>query len=180
MTHPVLRIAALVALAAGPVGLAAAQSATVYRCPGKTLGPDGQPITEYTNNISAARARELGCRTIEGAPITVISTTPHRDPAAGGAPAPAAPTPRPEGQRVPSVEQQRRDDERRTILQSELRSSEQKLADLRREYNNGEPERLGNERNYAKYQERVAALKASIERHESDIESIKREIAKLP
>ena len=36
-------------------------------------------------------------------------------------------------------------------------SEEKKLAELRREYNNGEPERHGDEKNYAKYQERVVA-----------------------
>jgi len=55
-----------------------------------------------------------------------------------------------------------------------------RLAELRREYNNGEPERLGNERNYQKYLDRVADLKSSIARKEADIAAIKRELAKLP
>ena len=43
-----------------------------------------------------------------------------------------------------------------------------------------QPDRLGGERNYAKYQERVANLKASITRSEADIAALKRELAKLP
>jgi hypothetical protein len=50
----------------------------------------------------------------------------------------------------------------------------QKLAELRREFNNGEPERRGDERNYAKYQERVAALRDSISRSEKNVDALKR------
>ena len=61
-----------------------------------------------------------------------------------------------------------------------MRREEDRLADLRREYNNGEPERQGNERNYQKYLDRVADLKSSIARKEGDIAAIKRELGKLP
>ncbi|MDE1929772.1 MAG: hypothetical protein KGI36_21525, partial [Burkholderiales bacterium] len=55
-----------------------------------------------------------------------------------------------------------------------------KLAELQQAYNNGEPERQGNERNYQKYLDRVAGMKASIDRTQADIAAIQREIAKLP
>ena len=51
---------------------------------------------------------------------------------------------------------------------------------MRKEYNNGEPERRGDERNFQKYQDRVAEMKSAIARKESDIAAIKREISKLP
>ena len=60
-----------------------------------------------------------------------------------------------------------------------MRREEERLAALKKDYNNGEPERLGDERNYQKYLDRVAEMKASIQRKESDIASIKREIDKL-
>ena len=63
---------------------------------------------------------------------------------------------------------------------SELKKEEDKLAQLQKDYNNGEPERRGDERNYQKYQDRVAEMKAAIARKESDIAAIKREITKLP
>ena len=66
------------------------------------------------------------------------------------------------------------------ILESELRREEERLAELQREYNNGEPERRGEERNYQKYMDRVVELKTSIVRKEEDIAAIKRELAKLP
>ena len=81
--------------------------------------------------------------------------------------------------RVDSAEQRARDADRRGILEDELKTEMQKLADLRKEYNNGEPERQGGERNYAKYQERVAALRDSISRSEKNVDALKREIANI-
>lgn len=56
---------------------------------------------------------------------------------------------------------------------------EEALAALKKEYKNGEPDRLGDERNYQKYLDRVAAMKAAITRKEADVASIKRELSKL-
>lgn len=74
--------------------------------------------------------------------------------------------------------QKARDVDRRQILGDELRAEEQKLAELKRDYNNGEPERRGDERNYAKYQERVQGLKEAIARAEKNMDALKREIGK--
>ena len=41
-------------------------------------------------------------------------------------------------------------------------------------------ERRGDEKNYQKYLDRTAELKAGIERSESDIAALKRELSKLP
>ena len=60
-----------------------------------------------------------------------------------------------------------------------MRSEERKVAELRREFNGGEPERQGNERNYAKYQERVAQMKDSVGRAEKNVDALKREIANI-
>ncbi|MCL6483852.1 MAG: DUF4124 domain-containing protein, partial [Janthinobacterium lividum] len=68
---------------------------------------------------------------------------------------------------------------RRQILQDELRSEEQKLAAQRLELNAGQPERQGNERNYAKYQERVAQLRDNLGRTQQNVEALKREIANI-
>jgi hypothetical protein len=50
---------------------------------------------------------------------------------------------------------------------------------MRAEFRNGEPERRGDERNFARYQERVAEMRAAIQRKEADIAALKRELAKL-
>jgi septal ring factor EnvC (AmiA/AmiB activator) len=81
--------------------------------------------------------------------------------------------------RVDNATQRARDDDRRAILDEELRAEEKKLGELKREFNNGEPERQGNERNYAKYQERVAQMRDDIGRAEKNIEALKREIANI-
>jgi predicted RNase H-like nuclease (RuvC/YqgF family) len=81
--------------------------------------------------------------------------------------------------RVDSGTQKARDNDRMQILLDEMKSEEQKLAALKKDFNNGEPERHGDERNYAKYQERVAAMKDDIGRSEKNIEALKREINNL-
>lgn len=81
--------------------------------------------------------------------------------------------------KVDGTTQKARDNDRRQILLDEMKSEEQKLANLKRDYNNGEPERRGDERNYAKYQDRVASMKEDIDRTEKNIAALKREISNL-
>ena len=81
--------------------------------------------------------------------------------------------------KIDSVIQKRRDQDRMQILQDEVRAEEEKLTGLKKEYQNGEPERQGNERNYAKYQERVVLMKDEVARTEKNIEALKREISNL-
>ena len=163
---PRLAAAALAALA--HAALAQAPSTIVYKCPGNVYTSDRE--------LSAKQAADQGCKVIEGSPITVIqSRKPEPRPAAS---APAAA--RPADSRVDPAAQRARDTDSRRILEGELRREEERLAELRREYNNGEPERMGNERNYQKYLDRVADLKSGIARKEGDIAAIKRELSKLP
>lgn len=150
----------------GLAGPASAQ-AVVYRCPG--------PPVLYTDALSAKEAQEKGCRSIDGTPITVFSPI---KPKAGSTNAPAASGA--PNERVDPKDQKSRDGERRRVLEQELREAEERLAKLQKEYNNGEPERQGNERNYQKYLDRTAELKASVARQESDIQAIKRELSKIP
>lgn len=140
----------------------------VYRCPGNL----------YTDQISAKEAIERGCKTIEGTPITVIQAPRREAPRPQAATAQGAPMAA-SGARVDPAEQRARDSDARRILEAELRKEEERLAALRAEYNNGEPERQGNERNYQKYLDRVEGLKTAIARKEADIAALKREIAKL-
>jgi len=138
----------------------------VYRCPG--------PPVLYTDALTAKEAQERGCRTIEGTPITVLQAP---RPRAGSAPAA-------EGQRnaegrVDAGQQRSRDDERRRVLQSELRQAEERLGGAQREFKDGQ-ERRGDERNYQRYLDRMAELKDNIARYEADVQALKREISKLP
>jgi len=159
------------ALAALWPAAAAAQGSTVYRCPG--------PPVLYTDALSPEEARDRGCRTIEGAPITIIQA-PRPRPAASAGNGAASAASRPGDSRVDPAAQRQRDSDARRILEAELKREEDKLAGLKREYNNGEPERRGDERNFQKYLDRTAELKAAIGRSESDVAAIKRELGKLP
>lgn len=166
---------ALGLLASGAVWAQAAAPATVYRCPG--------PPVLYTDALSASEARDRGCRTIEGTPITIVQGVKPKAAgsaaaASGNAAAPAAA--RPTDTRVDPAAQRARDSDARRILAEELRREEERLAALLKEYNNGEPERRGDERNYQKYLDRVAEMKAGIARKEADVAALKREIGKLP
>lgn len=137
----------------------------VYRCP-------GTPVL-YTDTLTPQEAKAKGCAVLEGAPISVIA-----------GPRPRAVTPasaaRPADAKIDPAAQRARDSDARRILESELQRAETDLATMQKDFNNGQPERLGSERNYQKYLDRVAEMKAAIARKESDIAAIKREIAKLP
>ena len=174
MRKSMLRPSLALGLAVAVSGAAAQTGRPVYRCPG--------PPVLYTDAISAAEADKRGCRTIEAAPITIIQGPRPAAPAAkpGGAPTPGAAASRPADQRVSPADQRSRDSDARRILEAELKREEEKLAALQREFNNGEPERRGDERNYQRYLDRVEEMKAGIARKESDIAAIKRELAKLP
>lgn len=127
---------------------------------------------EYTNTVSESQAKN--CKLISGGNVTVIQST---KPQAGVKVATASQP----GQRVDAADQRAKDSDARLILDSELKKAEAKQSELLKEYNNGEPEKLGPEaRNHQKYLDRVAELKASIARNESDIAGIKRELGRLP
>lgn len=166
---PLARGCAL-ALLLWPATALHAQDKTVYRCPG--------PPVLYTDAMTVQEAKDKGCRAIEGVPVTVVPATP-RPRVTAPAPAVGA-SARPGEGRVDPADQRARDSDARRILTDELKREEDRLAELKREFNNGEPERRGDERNYAKYQERVAEMRAAIQRKEADIAALKRELAKLP
>lgn len=132
---------------------------------------------EYTNNATDAQGR--GCKLVEGGNVTVVQGTKPTAAATGGSnPVRVANAPQ-SGARVDPGEQRARDNDARGILESELKKAEARHAELLREYNNGEPEKRGDEaRNYQKYLDRVAELKASLARNNSDIAGIKRELGR--
>lgn len=145
-----------VLLALCGAGLAHAES-VIYKC------VDDSGRVEFTDQ------NRRGCKILD-----VPGSIPAPARAAGGARAPVlTPGAFP---RVDSAQQKARDNDRREILHEELRNEERKLAELRRDYNGGEPERQGNEKNYAKYQARVADMKDSIGRTERNIDALRREI----
>jgi hypothetical protein len=179
MPIPILRClgAALAGLSLLPV---LAQE-RIYRCG-----------NEYTNNAEVARSR--GCTLMEGGNITIVQgTAPQRAPTPAATTAPdarppaAAPratqpgaAPRPAGERVDSAAQRARDSDARAILEAEMRRAEERLAQAQKEYANGEPEKQGIEsRNYQRYLDRVAELKAAVARAQGDVDSLRRELGRF-
>jgi hypothetical protein len=130
---------------------------------------------EYTNTVPSPQTK--GCKLVEGGNVTVVQgirpsklATPNAAPNAASA-----------GARVDTSDQKSRDSDARLILQAELKKAQARQEELLKEYNNGEPEKRGDEsRNHKKYLDRVAELKANLARNESDMAGIKRELSRQP
>ena len=129
----------------------------------------------YTNSTADPKAR--GCKPLESGNVTVVQGT---RPAAVAVLQPVKVAVATQvGQRVDAGDQRARDSDAKQILETELRRAESRQAELAREYNNGEPEKQGIEsRNYQKYLDRVAEMKSSLARNESDIAGIRRELGR--
>ncbi|MDP4301285.1 hypothetical protein Q8X39_11610 [Leptothrix discophora] len=146
---------------------ALAQDRSVYRCPGNL----------YTDQISVREAAERGCKTLEGAAVTVVQTRRPDAPkplASGAAAASSAggPASRPsanEGARIDPAEQRARDTDARRILDGELRKEEDRLAQLQKDLKDAS----------SATPERQAELRAALARKEADVAAIRRELAKL-
>jgi hypothetical protein len=170
MKFPFFSIVFSLGLTFVPLLPAAAQD-SIFRCG-----------NEYTNNAADAKAR--GCKTLQGGNITIVQGTKPASTASGvrvASSAPSVAVSPSSAPRVDASEQRNRDTGARAILETELKRTEARQAELQREYNNGEPEKIGGEaRNYQKYIDRVAELKANLARNEEDIAGLKRELARLP
>lgn len=165
------RVAGLLMLSASIYSPSVFAQAEIYRCEGES----GVPL--YQN------APGKNCKKLDLAPLTSVPAP--RLPAAAtkasvssnGAAASAAATngfPRIE----PAVQQQRDGDKRR-ILEDELRKEEARLAELRRDFNNGEPERRSDERNAEKYQARTQKMREDLARTEANVGSLRRELGMI-
>lgn len=130
----------------------------------------------YTNNPKG----HSNCTLVEGGNITIVETPKVRPAPAPSRPqaAPSAPA-RSGASAASSAAQRKRDADARAILQNELDQAQAKRAALLEEYNDGQPDRLGNERNYQKYLDRVERIKQDLERNQSDIDGIQRELKRL-
>lgn len=151
--------------------LSAPSQAQIYRCNAASGG-----VPEYINNAKDGQAR--GCKLVEGGHVTVVQGQPiPKAPVRVAAASPSGLATRTDG----GPDQKARDSDSRSILESELKKAEIKLAEQQKEYNNGEPDKQGIEgRNYQRYLDRVGELKDGITRNQSDIAGLKREISRLP
>jgi hypothetical protein len=159
-----MKISYTVCLLTLSCALAAQAQDKIYRCG-----------NEYTNTVTEAQAKN--CKLISGGNVTVVQ---GGKAGTGMKSASASPSPSPSGSRVSSDDQRAKDSDARLILEAELRKAEARQLELAKEYNNGEPDKLGPEtRNYQKYLDRVAEIKAAIARNESDIAGLRRELGRV-
>jgi chromosome segregation ATPase len=125
----------------------------------KCVDQDGN--TRYTN----LKADAKGCK---GLNLEPMNTTP----------APARPQQKPAN--FPSVDsdtQRSRDAGRRKILEQELAQEQQQLEVEKKQLAEQKEMRLGNERNYARFEERLKPYEDKIKQHELNLESLKKELA---
>lgn len=170
LTTAIVRVAAIGLASAGVLGAAWAQAPKqTYKCNNN----------HYTDSLTDPKA--IGCKPLEGGNVTIVQGTKVQTGAsASPATAPVRVANAPQaGTRIDGAEQRTRDSDSKSILESELKKAEAKQAELLKEYNNGEPEKRGGEaQNHQKYIDRVAEMKASIARNDSDIAGIKRELGR--
>ena len=154
-------LAALVALTAGS---AHAQVTEIWKC----KGADGH--WTYTNDKREAERQkcELVTRQINVAPA------PKPPPPRNTNNTNGKDFPRETPQDSANAKARQRD-----ILERELAQEQQALAKAKADLAEQENVRFGNERNYARVEERLQPFKDSVETHEKNIEALRRELGNL-
>lgn len=143
----------------GLLSVAVAAQDRIYRCG-----------NEYTNTVSEAQAKQ--CKLVSGGNVTVVQAVKPVPKAASATTTATA--------RADAADQRAKDSDARLVLEAELKRAEARQEELLREYNKGAPDRLPLEmRDQQRYMNRIADLKASISRNESDIAGIRRELARV-
>jgi hypothetical protein len=146
--------------------------AQVYRCM-----EDGEVV--YSNQSSSARQKNCvrviapkppRAQIYSDEPVKRVGRTSVDNPKPSPIASPSA------FPRVDASTQKYRDNDRAAILDEERRKETALLNELKREFNNGTPERRIDERDQAKYLERVEKLKQSILRAETNVKSLEREL----
>ncbi len=130
----------------------------VYRCPDNS----------YTNMLSVVH--EKHCQPVDNANLSIV--------APGVVPRRAAPPRVASGAQVGGKQQSERDAEARQLLEGELQAQQARLQEQLKAYANGQPERLGNERNYQTYLDRVAQMKKDIDLTQANIDALQRQLAR--
>ena len=126
----------------------------------KCVDQDGN--TRYTN----VKADAKGCKALDLDPIsTVPATRVQQKPV-----------------NFPSIRsdtQRQRDADRRKILEQEMTQEQQQLELAKRQLTEQKDIRLGSEKNYARVEERLKPYQDKVRLHESNVESLKKEIANI-
>jgi hypothetical protein len=146
--------------------------AQIYRC-------DNNGVVDYNNNVASAKSKNCTVASLPAITTIPAPTVPAPKAVTATAPSGAKPSANPSPGSFPKVDsgtQKARDNDRAAILDEERRKENTKLQELKKEFNGGEPERRGDERNYQKYLDRVEKLKEDIQRSENNLKSLDREL----
>jgi hypothetical protein len=136
---------------------------TLYKC------MDESGVVLYTNQKSGAK----NC-TVLSRELPVSTVAPPAKPATGTRTVTPGDFPRVDGDT-----QRGRDSDRRKILEQELSTEQQNLDKARKALAEGEASRLGDEKSYQKYLDRVDELRNGVALHERNIEALKHELANI-
>lgn len=136
----------------------------VYAEMWKCVDQDGN--TRYTN----VKADAKGCKALNLDPINT-------------APAPVLPArAQPKPANFPSIDndtQRQRDARRRRILEHELAEEQQQLEFAKKRLAEQKDMRFGNEKNYARVEDRLRPYEARVRLHEMNVESLRKELANV-
>lgn len=146
-------------IAAGSLFVAGGAQADMFKCT-----DDNGHIT-YSNLNS-----NKSCKKVILGPESSVPAARPRTP---GAESPAG------FPRVSTDQQKSRDNDRQRILEQELASEQRSLEKARRELAEQEATRSGDERNYARVQERLLPYQDRVAQHERNIQAINRELSTL-
>lgn len=170
---PRILAAAVLVAALAPTATLAQQVTEIFKC----LDANGRP--EYTNDrrATAGRKCELVSREISVVPANpkppASSAAPSQGSAASKAPSPAG-FPKEDSAARASAKDRQRD-----ILEKELQQEQELLAKAKQELSAQEAVRSGDERNYARVQERLQKYKDNVEVHQKNVEALRRELSNL-
>ena len=146
------------------VTLALALSAPAWGDTFKCIDANGRAT--YTNMKEEAKGKNC---TVVMREISVVPAAP--------APRATAATPSPAGfPKVDPATQKNRDGARRRILEEELSGEEKALAQAKAELTEQEGIRTGDERNYQRVLDRLQKYKDEVERHQKNVEALKKEL----
>lgn len=70
--------------------------------------------------------------------------------------------------------------EQREEIENKISEEEKRLTEIKSEYKDGEPDRLGSERNYQRYLNRVERLKEEISVRERNLDILRNELRNVP
>ena len=153
------RLSALMLAAAVAAGTARAQVSEIYKC----TDANGRP--SYTNDKRETTGKKCELVSRE------VNVVPAQKARAGARPA--------EFPRESATERASARERQREILEKELSSEQAALSKARQDLASQDAVRSGDERNYARVEERLRPFKDTIETHEKNIEALRRELNNL-